>query len=350
MTKTLLDYDTCIRARAPLRIGLAGGGTDLTPYCEKFGGYVLNATINRYAYANLKKLREPLVRFISTDQQLEESYPLHDVNSQNSKLKIHMAIFNYMITEFNGGAPIPLELSTYCDAPIGSGLGASSTLVVAIIRGFVEMLNISLDEYAIAHLAYRIERIECGLQGGRQDQYSATFGGVNFMEFYEEDRVIVNTLRIKSSVLCELEASLILYFTGVSRESAKIIQTQARNLDAGSEAALNAMHVIKKEALTMKDCLLRSDFDGVIESMRLGWEGKKNTATLVTNAHINHIYSSAIKAGAAAGKVSGAGGGGFMMFYVAPNRRMDVIRNLKEFGGEVSNCHFTSKGAQAWII
>lgn len=350
MNQIHLDYNTCIRARAPLRIGLAGGGTDLTPYCEKFGGYVLNATIDRYAYANLKKIREPIVRFIASDQQYNEIFSLNDMPIKSGKLKLHMAIYNHMIENFNGGVHIPLELSTYCDAPIGSGLGASSTLVVAVIKAFIEMLNLPLDEYALAHLAYKIERIECGLQGGRQDQYSAAFGGINFMEFYNEDRAVVNSLRIKSSVLCELEASLVLYFTGVSRESAKIIQVQAGNLNAGSEAALNAMHIIKKEALIMKECLLRADFDGVIESMRLGWEGKKNSAALVSNAHINQVYSTAIEAGAAAGKVSGAGGGGFMMFYVSPDRRMNVIRNLKEFGGEVSNCHFTRKGAEAWIV
>jgi D-glycero-alpha-D-manno-heptose-7-phosphate kinase len=241
-------------------------------------------------------------------------------------------------------------LSTFCDAPAGSGLGSSSTLVVVMIRAFAELLNLPLDDYTIAHMAYQIERVDCGLQGGRQDQYSATFGGFNFMEFYAEERAIINPLRIKNWIICELESSLVLYFTGVSRESAHIIADQSNNVRSGNVDALEAMHGIKREALTMKECLLRGDFDGLVESMRLGWENKKRSAKTVSNPHIDGIYDAAIKSGALAGKVSGAGGGGFMWFFVPTEKRMDVVRTLNGFGGQVSNCHFTKHGTQAWRI
>jgi len=217
-----------------------------------------------------------------------------------------------------------------------------------MIRAFTELLNLPLDDYTIAHMAYQIERMDCGLQGGRQDQYSATFGGFNFMEFYADERAVINPLRVKNWILCELEASLVLYFTGVSRESAHIIADQSSNVKSGATDALEAMHGIKREALAMKECLLRGDFEGLVESMRLGWENKKRSAKTVSNPHIDAIYDAAMQAGALAGKVSGAGGGGFMWFFVPTERRMDVIRALNDFGGQVSNCHFTKHGTQAW--
>lgn len=338
------------RARAPLRLGLAGGGTDVSPYCDIHGGYVLNAAIDRYAYAVIKTLDEPVVRFVATDQQMEKVRPAEVPLPLNGKLDLHKAVYNHVIQNFNGGRAIPLELSTFCDAPAGSGLGSSSTLVVAMIRAFAELLNLPLDDYTVAHMAHQIERVDCGLQGGRQDQYSATFGGFNFMEFYAEERAVINPLRIKNWIICELESSLVLYFTGVSRESAHIIADQSSNVKSGAADALEAMHGIKREALAMKECLLRGDFPGLVESMRLGWENKKRSAKTVSNPHIDAIYDAAIQAGALAGKVSGAGGGGFMWFFVPTEKRMDVIRTLNGFGGQVSNCHFTKHGTQAWRI
>ena len=176
-----------IRARAPLRLGLAGGGTDVSPYCDEHGGYVLNATIDRYAYAIIKTLDEPVVRFVATDQQTEKVKAVSDSFELNGKLGLHKAVYNHMIKHYNNDVPIQMELSTFCDAPVGSGLGSSSTLVVVMIRAFSELLNLPMDDYTIAHLAFKIERMDCGLQGGRQDQYSATFGGFNFRS--EERRV-----------------------------------------------------------------------------------------------------------------------------------------------------------------
>jgi D-glycero-alpha-D-manno-heptose-7-phosphate kinase len=340
-----------IRARAPLRLGLAGGGTDVSPYCDIHGGCILNTTLDQYAYAVIKTSDEcSHIRLTATDQQVSLDFGLDDDIVLDGILNLHKAVYRHMVIHHHKGVPIPLQLSTFCDAPIGSGLGSSSTLVVAMIRAFVELLNLSLDDYDIASLAYKIERMDCGLQGGRQDQYSATFGGINFMEFYGDERAVVNSLRIKNWIINELEASLVLFFTGVSRESATIISAQSDNIKAGSLQALDAMHGLKQEAITMKECLLRGDFSGLVDSMRAGWENKKKSARSVSNPHIDEIYDAALKAGALAGKVSGAGGGGFMLFFVPNERRMDVIRTLERFSGQVRNCHFTKHGAQAWQI
>lgn len=335
------------RARAPLRLGLAGGGTDLSPYCDEHGGFVLNATIDRYAYAVLRPLPEPGLRFVAADRQQRCELPLEG-GAVPPALRLHQATYDRAVELMNGGRRFPAELTTFCDAPPGSGLGSSSTLVVAMLRAFAEMLNAPLDDYAMASLAHRIERVDCGLRGGRQDQYSATFGGFNFMEFYAGDRVVVNPLRVKNWISCELEASLVLFFSGISRESERIIADQQGNLRSGAAGAVEAMHGLKREARDMKEALLRADFGGIVDSMRRGWIDKKRSAGSVTNETLESIHSAAVGAGALAGKVSGAGGGGFMLFYVAPDRRMDVIHALSRFPGQVSNCHFTQTGAQAW--
>jgi len=341
---------TMVRARAPLRLGLAGGGTDVSPYTELHGGYVLNATIDRYAYATIKALDGEQLRFIAADQQTEKVKQIDEPLQLNGKLDLHKAVYNAMIGTYNKGVALPIEMTTYCDAPAGSGLGASSTLVVAMVRAFAEFLNLPLDDYTIAKLAFQIERVDCGLGGGRQDQYSAAFGGFNFMEFYEGERVVVNPLRIKNHIICELEASLLLYYTGVSRESARIISSQRDNVMHGEASALEAMHGIKREALSMKEALLTGNLAGMVESMRQGWESKKRSARTVSSELIDQVFDAAIQAGALAGKVSGAGGGGFMMFYVPPEKRMAVASTLLRHGGQVSNCHFTKHGTQAWRI
>lgn len=337
-----------IRARAPLRLGLAGGGTDVSPYCDQFGGCILNATIDRYAYAVLRTLGEPVVRFVASDQAFKLEYPLAECFALDGKLNLHKAVYNEIIHTYNGGRPVAIELITFCDAPAGSGLGSSSTLVVAMIKAFVEFFNLPLDDYSIAHLAFKIERIDCGFQGGRQDQYSATFGGFNFMEFYANEHSVINSLRVKNWIICELEASLVLFYTGVSRESAKIIADQSKNMCMDN--SMEPFHGIKREALVMKESLLKGDFNGIVESMQQGWENKKKSARTVSNSHIDEIYNAAIFAGAKAGKVSGAGGGGFMMFFVPPERRMNVISTLNSYEGQISNAHFTKHGTQAWKI
>ena len=339
-----------IKSRAPLRLGLAGGGTDVSPFCDIYTGHVLNATIDRYAYTVIEILASSEVVFVAEDLQQTCTINPERGITLDGKLDLHKAVYREIMNQYNHGQFVPIKLTTFCDAPPGSGLGSSSTLVVSMLKAFVELLNLPLDDYGVAQLAFKIEREICQLKGGRQDQYSATFGGFNFMEFYEGSRTIVNPLRIKNWIRCELEASLILFYTGVSRSSAQVIEDQSNNIKKSEQVAVEAMHGIKKEATDMKECLLKGDFSGIVESMRNGWENKKRSATAVSNSYIDEIYDCVIKSGALAGKVSGAGGGGFMMFFVSSQKRMDVIRTLDRFNGQVSNCHFTESGMQAWRI
>lgn len=343
-------YPVTIRARAPLRLGLAGGGTDVAPYCDEYGGLVLNATIEKYAYAIIDLRDDGEVEFVAADQERRWSGPATDRLPIDGELALHRGVYNRIVRDFNDGRPIPLTMTTFADAPAGSGLGSSSTLVVAMIKAYQELLGLSLGDYEMAHLAYEIERIDIGLSGGKQDQYAATFGGFNFIEFYKDDRVIVNPLRVKGWVISELEATTLLYFTGVSRQSAAIIEEQRANVERRESGALEAMHLVKQEAIAMKEAVLTGNFDKVTASFKHSWAAKKRMAKSISNNEIDGVFERALAAGASAGKVSGAGGGGFMMLLVPPARRMEVTRALNAHGGQVMNCHFTKNGTQGWRI
>ncbi len=341
-----------IRSRAPLRIGLAGGGTDVSPYCDEYGGAILNATIGHYAYASIEPLEEPLVQFNSCDQNQSAEYKSIAQLEPDGCLDLLKFVHNHVVREFNDNRPLNLRLQTRLDVPSGSGLGGSSTLVVAVLKAYSEWLNFPLDDYELASLAHKIEREEAGLRGGRQDQYAAVFGGFNFMEFGSGGRVLVNPLRIKESVVNELEASLLLYYTGDSRASAAIIEEQSRNVEVQNRDAIEAMHQIKQEALRMKEALLRGDFRLLHEVLRLSWDAKKRMASHIVNEKIEETYVRALKAGAYCARISGAGGGGFMIFLADPMRRVRLEKELRSYqeNGIVYGCHFTNVGAQAWRV
>jgi D-glycero-alpha-D-manno-heptose-7-phosphate kinase len=188
------------------------------------------------------------------------------------------------------------------------------------------------------------------MSGGKQDQYAAAFGGVNFMEFYEHDKVIVNPLRIKVQVMQELAHSLVLYYTETSRLSSQIIEAQKKNVMSNNTNSVEAMHKIKEQAMLMKEALLKGELNQIGEIMDFGWRNKKKMAEGISNQWIDDVYEAALKSGATGGKVSGAGGGGFMFFYCPGNSRHKVIKTLESFGGQVKRYEFTDRGLNAWTI
>jgi D-glycero-alpha-D-manno-heptose-7-phosphate kinase len=338
-----------IRSKAPLRLGLAGGGTDVAPYSDIFGGAILNATISMYAYATIKPTTDGKIVFRAIDKKEECIYKSSSKLKINGKLDLHTGAYNRIVKEFSH-KPLSFELSTYVDAPAGSGLGTSSTLMVAILGAFAEWLKLPMGEYDIAHLAYEIERIDLGMAGGKQDQYSATFGGVNYMEFFKNDKVIVNPLRIKEKYLSELSNNLILYYTDTSRLSSAIIESQQKNVRNRNKKSVDAMHKLKEQAVMMKECLLKGNVDEVGKILDFGWKYKKQLANGVSNKLIDDLYSIAMKNGATGGKISGAGGGGFIFFYCPGNSRFKVVDALIKYGGQVKRYDFTLSGLSTWTI
>lgn len=336
------------RSKAPLRIGLAGGGTDVSPYSDQFGGAILNTTISLSAYATIEPLNENKIIIEALDRNEEQTFDLTPRLPIDGKLDLLKGVYNRIQKDQSTALP-GFRLSTFVDAPAGSGLGTSSTLVVAVLGAFVEMLKLPLDEYKIARYAYDIERNDLQLAGGKQDQYAATFGGVNFMEF-TADKVIVNQLRIKPEYLHELENNLVLYFTATSRESAAIIKEQVKNVNDKNEKSIEAMHHLKDQAKMMKDALLQGNMDEIGLILNYGFEQKRNMASNISNSDIEKVYEAAKAAGATGGKISGAGGGGFMIFYCPKNTRHAVIKTLNTFGGIVRDYSFTKYGLTTWSI
>ena len=339
-----------VRARAPLRLGLAGGGTDLSPYCDQFGGAVLNATIDRYAYAFIEPSGDGTVQFVARDLGVEERLPREPGAASAARLAIHAGVYRRMIRDYCAGQPMPLRITTYVDAPAGSGLGSSSALVVALVEAFRFLLELPLGLYDVAHLAFEIERLDLRLAGGKQDQYAAAFGGANFIEFLANDRVIVNPLRVARGFLNELETSLVTCFTGVSRRSETIIVEQQRRMVTPTADSMASLHQLKTDAIEMKQALLRGEIRHVAAILNRSWEAKKKTADGISTGEIERLYAIALAHGALAGKVSGAGGGGFLMFIVPPQHRVALIDALNEAGGTASGVHFTSDGAESWAV
>lgn len=339
-----------VRSKAPLRLGLGGGGTDVSPYCDIYGGNVLNVTIDMYAYCTIEPNDNGTIEFISSDMKqhfISESMPVLEIDDN---LILHKGIYNRIVKDFNDGKPLSFKMTTYSDAPPGSGLGSSSTMVVAILKAYMEWLNLPLGEYDMAALAYQIERVDLGLAGGKQDQYAATFGGFNFIEFYADNKVIVNPLRLKKWIKNEIENSLVLFFTGKSRESANIINEQIKSTNSENKKSLDGMHELKEQARNFKNAVLQGDFDGVIECMRSGWESKKKTSSAISNKDIDELYDFVMSHGGRAAKISGAGGGGFMMIFCEPEKRYDLIQALKEREGCVMVTSFSERGTQAWTL
>lgn len=339
-----------VRARAPLRLGLAGGGTDLSPYCDRFGGAVLNITINRHAYAFVEPSADGQVHLIARDIDLHERFDCDIEALASARLAIHAGVWRRMCRMFGAGRPLGLTVSSYVDAPPGSGLGSSSALGVALVEAFRTLMGLPLGLYDVAHQAFEIERIDLALAGGKQDQYAAAFGGANFIEFLAGDRVIVNPLRVPRGVLIELESSLVTCFTGVSRRSEQIIEEQQRGMASPEGPALESLHQLKRDALEMKQMLLRGGIRGMAEILDRSWLAKKRTASGVTSERIETLFGVARANGAMAGKVSGAGGGGFIMFLVPPELRLGLIGALNAAGATASAVSFTEQGAESWLM
>lgn len=337
------------RSKAPLRIGLAGGGTDVSPYSDEYGGAILNATITLYAHASIEILNEEKIVLQALDRNETEEYPFSTQLPINGQLDLLKGVYNRI--QKDQGIPYKgFRLSTFVDAPAGSGLGTSSTLVVAILGAFAEMLRLPLGEYDLARYAFDIERNDLQLAGGKQDQYAATFGGVNYMEFYADDKVIVNPLRVRQEYLNELEHNLLLYFTDTSRESAAIIKEQQKNVTSKNVQSIEAMHQLKEQAKMMKEAVLRGELNEIGQILDFGFQQKRKMAANISNQQIEELYNMAVKAGATGGKISGAGGGGFMIFYCPGIARFRVMHELQQLGGRFRSYQFAKQGLTSWTV
>lgn len=338
-----------IRSKAPLRLGLAGGGTDVSPYCDLYGGLVLNATINLYAYCTIEETDNGMIEIHSWDSGVHETLKSQRRLDIDGKASLIKGVYNRVVSDFDL-PPLSMRITTHNDAPIGSGLGTSSTMVVCILKAFAEWHNLPLGDYELAKTAFVIERHDLAFDGGRQDQFAAAFGGFNFIEFHANDLTIVNPLKIKRWIKDELEASMLLYYTGRSRLSAEIISEQQRNTREGNQEAIEAMHLIKQSAIDTKVALLKGDIGTMADILQEQWKNKQKMASGITSNAIRKAIDVAMETGAQAGKISGAGGGGFIFFFVDPTRKQAVANALTALDGHIMHFNFSEGGAQSWKI
>ena len=330
-------------AKAPLRMALAGGGTDLEPYYSRYGGFVLNATIDQYAYCKVEPYREWC--FKSIDLGIEEKHNLwNNVEYIDSKLKLLINSYQYLTKDIERE---PVKITTYVEAPPGSGLGSSSALVVALIAAIAEYYNVPLGEYDMAEYAIEIERKICDLPGGKQDQFAAAFGGFNFMEFLKDGRTIVNPLRFNEKTQNMMELSTVLYYVGKPRKDSRVIETTAKGL-VDSKTVLNATHEIRNACINYKRSLLMGDFNMSSELMETYWRMKLETNPHVASPEILDSYDYARKNGATAAKISGAGGGGHMVLFTEFEERHRLISALKSKEGRVVPFKFVNHGVDVW--
>jgi D-glycero-alpha-D-manno-heptose-7-phosphate kinase len=334
-----------VRSKAPLRISFSGGGTDVPPYPQTKGGVVLSCTINKYAYASLIPLKDKNgIKVVSLDYERTLECKNEEDLEYNGDLDLVKSVIKNMKIVNKG-----IEVYLHSDAPPGSGLGSSSTMVVSLIGLFRHWLNIPLTNYDIADLAYKIERVDLGIKGGLQDQYAATFGGFNFIEFIE-NMVIVNPLKIPDDIVEELNYSLLLCYTGKRRLSANIIQEQVDGVVKKKESVMQAMDELKSITIKMKNALLQGRLNDFGKLLHYAWENKKKMADKISAPFIDEMYRVARKTGALGGKILGAGGGGYLLIFAPFNRRHMIAEELERLGGKIVNFDFEFKGLRTWEI
>jgi D-glycero-alpha-D-manno-heptose-7-phosphate kinase len=333
-----------IRARAPLRISFAGGGTDVPPFPATEGGCVLSATIDRYAYGSLVPRADRTVTIESVDFKTTAEMSLDEEILYDGSLDLIKAAVRRFGRDHTDGYDLVLR----SNAPPGSGLGSSSTMMVALTGLLASHYGRALDEYEVARLAHAIEREDLGITGGMQDQYAATFGGFNFIEF--TDRVIVNPLRIRDEIAHELELSLLLCFTGITRDSARVIEDQTRRALASADDTMAGLRAQKELAVAMKAALLTGALQEFGELLGEAWAQKKRMSPLISNARIDELYEIAQKNGALGGKITGAGGGGYILLFCDFTKKHRVIEALEFAGAVITEFAFDTKGLTTWRV
>lgn len=328
-----------IRARAPLRIGIAGGGTDVDPYMSEKGGFVFNTTINKYAYCTLTPRKDMVMNINSCYYGRYKTSLKKRPFKFNGNMDLIKAVTNHFEPETG------FDMTIQSDVPSGSGLGGSSTMIVAMIAAMTNWLEKDITPYEMAQLSYHLEREDIGLDGGKQDQYAAVFGGFNNI-YLDQDSVAVVPVDIKDDVVNELQCRSILCYTKISRDSADIIKSQKASFEKGyNEEALDAS---KRLAMEIGRALEAGDIEAAGEKLDESWAYKKQFSDKVSNRHIDKLYETAKSHGAIGGKVSGAGGGGFMYFICEYDKKPQVSEALRKAGAELTEVMFEPKGVTSW--
>lgn len=332
-----------IYSRAPVRIGFAGGGTDLSPYCDVHGGQIVNATINQYAWGTLSFRDDASIFINSLNYRQASTYPSLAALLEGEKRDIpHLIVRHFKDTLGERGFNFTLG----SDVPPRSGLGSSASVFVAGIALFNHYaMHNAMTPYEIADLALHLERNELKNLGGKQDQYAASFGGFNFMEFKDRGQVLVSALRLPHQMFASLENRTLLAFTG-GRAQMDVLTDQIERSKSG--ASKEALDQTKFFAGKARELLLKGRIDDFGRLLDAAWHEKKKFSALVSNSHIDVMYATAIANGAIGGKLCGAGGGGHMFFVCKEQSRYVVQEALEKVGARIVPFSFVTEGVVTW--
>lgn len=334
-----------IRSRSPVRISFGGGGTDVPPYCNENGGCVVSATISKYAYSTMIPRLDREIHIESGNFLRTLRFNSLDDIVYNNDLDLLKAVVKEMNENDKG-----VNIFMRSDVPPKSGLGGSAAAFSSLIGLFNHKQEKKMTNYEIAELAHRLEREELRIGGGRQDQYATVFGGINFIEF-SNGSVRVSPLKMKKDHVLELEKHLLLVYTGDRpTNSGDIINDQTKSYVKNDQNVREALDKTKELAIEMRFALLKGDLYDLGELLQRAWETKKKQSSLIANTRINDIYDMAIKYGALGGKITGAGGGGFMLLLCEPNKEHLIIDNLEKSGLKPMTFNFDMEGLQTWEV
>jgi D-glycero-alpha-D-manno-heptose-7-phosphate kinase len=336
------NEEKIIRSRAPVRVSFGGGGTDMSFYFKDRVGVVLSSTINKYSYATIAVRSDQTITLNSREfGQKVEADCLNDLQ-YDGQLDLIKACAKVMNPDFG------FDLETFSEVEPGTGLGGSAAISSAVIGAFNHFRNENhLNRYHLADLAYQAERVELGIEGGWQDQYAAVFGGINLIEF-RKDEIIVYPLRMPEEILLELHLNLLLFRVGKSRDSGRIVSDQKQKFQSGSAELKQCYDHLANLTLKMKDELLKGDLRSFGASLDSGWQIKKRFTEKISNSFTDQLYDEAKRLGALGGKLTGAGGGGYLLIYCEPHLHAEIIGHLEEMGAQWETFDFVDHGAQVW--
>ncbi len=327
--------------RTPVRISFAGGGTDLPSYYQRFGGAVLSTAINKHFYTILQKRSDGKVQVISSDLRVVETWEdIERMSVKGTELEIPLSVMKEL------GCAVSVNLFLASEIPPGTGLGSSASVCVNVLKTLSTYLGVPISKYQLAERAFRIAREVLGKPVGKQDEYAATFGGMNLIHFHADESVTVDPLDLEPKLVRELQSNLMLFFTGAAHHSWTILREQEQSTTSRSGMAVDSLHEIRRLADTMAASLRAGDLEQFGGLLHEGWEAKKRVSKKISTQEIDAMYAVARENGAIGGKITGAGGGGFLLLYCPRERQQDVRERLSEMGAREMGFEFDFHGAQ----
>ncbi|MGB8064579.1 MAG: hypothetical protein WCF26_22010 [Candidatus Sulfotelmatobacter sp.] len=330
--------------RSPVRISLGGGGTDLPAYYEQFGGSVLSAAINKYFYTILTERSDDRIQIISSDLRVFDTWrDIANTKLRGSPLEIPLAVLKEM------NCDIAVDLFLASEIPPGTGLGSSASVCVNILKTLSSYLQRPISKYDLAERSFHIARHLLGKPVGKQDEYAAAFGGLNFISFHPDGSTLVEPIDLNPAVLTELQRNLMLFFTGSSHHSWTILQEQESSARNETGSALDALHEVKALGIRMRSALQKGDLKEIGTLLHEGWQAKRRISTKISTPQIDELYSLARRHGALGGKITGAGGGGFLLLYCEPDLQSDVREAMRQLDIQEMTFGFDMQGAQAIV-